>query len=540
MGEEEVVFVRRASGLIRELEWYDVAIWALSAATGSGITYYAVKMLGAAPGGNTTLAFILAGIMYIPLIIAIAIVGASFPRAGSLYVLISRVVHPVLGFLANWMWVIIGGGLAICGLMAFLSIKTLAGPLVAAGVIANNPDLINLAGSLTQLQTQIIIAMVIVIILWLFNIFGIRVLKWLQRIITLTPFVLTIVLMLALVPAGMGGCVNNWDTLYGAGNSQKIITLATTGSVDGISIDTPMHPGDFWGSTYNMLLWTIWAFTAIETSTYIGSEVKNPKKSFLRGYFVGFLFVLVIYILISSLTSWVYPIEFLESYSYLQMNYRDQLEQLIGGPAPDPSVPFFVSIALGNFYIAILTGIVFWLWYFNSVVAVWLASIRGIFAMAFDRSLPQSLAEVSSRGTPTWANHLGLVVGIIGVIFATGDSLGFSWASSVLAYADFSCIWWIWLIGLSLMLLPFFRRDLYEQCVWQAEIGGIPVMSIVGALVFAVGWFFVILTSYAEPLIVLINILVTVIGLLIFVYQQHRNVKRGIDVRRVYTEIPPA
>jgi APA family basic amino acid/polyamine antiporter len=31
MGEEEVVFVRRASGLVRELEWWDVMIWSLAA-----------------------------------------------------------------------------------------------------------------------------------------------------------------------------------------------------------------------------------------------------------------------------------------------------------------------------------------------------------------------------------------------------------------------------------------------------------------------------------------------------------------------------
>jgi amino acid transporter len=538
--EEEVVFVRRASGLVRELEWYDVAIWALSAACGSGVTYYAVKMLGSAPGGNTILAFILAALMYIPLIMAIAVIGASFPRAGSLYVLISRVVHPVLGFLSNWMWVMIGGGLAICGLMSFLGVKTLAGPLVAAGVIAKSPELISIAESLASLENQVIVAIVIVIVMWLLNIFGIRVLKWLQRIITVTPFVLSIVLLLWLIPYGMGGSVNNWDSFYGAGSAQKIVTLATTGSVDGISIDTPMTVGEFWGSTYSMLLWTIWAFTAIETSTYVGSEVKNPKKSFLKGYLVGFLAVVVLYILISSLISWSYPVTFLESYSYLQMNYRGQLEQLIGGVAPDPSVPFFTAISIGNFYIAILIGIVFFLWYLNSIVAVWLASVRGIFAMAFDRSLPESLANVSSSGAPTWANHIGLVVGILGVLFATGDSMGFSWASSVIAYADFSCIWWIWLVGLSLMLMPFFRRDLYERCVWQIEIRGIPAMSIIGALVFAVGWFFVILTSYTEPLIVLMNILVSLIGLLIFTYQQYRNVKRGIDVRKIYTEIPPA
>ena len=41
MGEE--VFVRRASGLVRELSWFDVMIWAIACPAASGMTYYAVR-----------------------------------------------------------------------------------------------------------------------------------------------------------------------------------------------------------------------------------------------------------------------------------------------------------------------------------------------------------------------------------------------------------------------------------------------------------------------------------------------------------------
>jgi hypothetical protein len=41
MGEE--VFVRRASGLVRELSWFDVTIWAIACPAASGMTYYAVR-----------------------------------------------------------------------------------------------------------------------------------------------------------------------------------------------------------------------------------------------------------------------------------------------------------------------------------------------------------------------------------------------------------------------------------------------------------------------------------------------------------------
>ncbi|MEZ0394106.1 MAG: hypothetical protein ABWK00_03570 [Desulfurococcaceae archaeon] len=74
---EEVVFVRRASGLVRELEWYDVMLWALSASAGSGLTYYAVTILGdlSCYGGSLVLAFFLAGLLFLPLVIACAFVA---------------------------------------------------------------------------------------------------------------------------------------------------------------------------------------------------------------------------------------------------------------------------------------------------------------------------------------------------------------------------------------------------------------------------------------------------------------------------------
>jgi len=77
LGEE--IFVRRASGLVRELSWFDVMIWAIACPAASGMTYYAVKMLGdpSAYGGDEVLAFFFAGLMWLPLIVAFTIISSS-------------------------------------------------------------------------------------------------------------------------------------------------------------------------------------------------------------------------------------------------------------------------------------------------------------------------------------------------------------------------------------------------------------------------------------------------------------------------------
>ena len=86
-------------------------IWAIACPAASGMTYYAAKMLGdpTAYSGDPVLAFVIAGLMWLPLIGAFMITASSFPRTGSLYVPVSRTVHPILGYLP-FRYFIIGGG----------------------------------------------------------------------------------------------------------------------------------------------------------------------------------------------------------------------------------------------------------------------------------------------------------------------------------------------------------------------------------------------------------------------------------------------
>ncbi|MHA1631555.1 MAG: APC family permease [Candidatus Freyarchaeota archaeon] len=539
MGEEEVVFVRRASGLVRELAWYDIALWVLAGPAAGGMTYYLVKLLGGSPGGDLGLAFLIGGLLYIPLALLMAVISGSFPRASSLYVIVSRIVHPAIGYLSFWQWIVGGGAAMAAGLVAFLGIKAFAGAATAAGCIARDPTLIAIGGALTDPMNQLIAAIIIIALVWIFNVAGMKLVKWAMRIFTAIPLAITIGALIGLMTLGASGALARWDAVYGAGNAANIISLATTGSAAGISIDTPIKPGDYWSSTYDMLTWTIWAYTGLESVSFVGSEVKTPKKSYFRGYIIGLSAVIALYLFNAYVITWAFPYKFLESYSYLQMNYRSQLEQLMGAPAPDPSVPFITSIAFLNVPLSILIGVGYFLWYLTTIIVIWVGAIRGFFAMAFDRALPEAMANVTAGGTPTWANHVTALIALLGAFITLGDTMGFSLATSILSYMDFSCLYFVWTIGLAAMILPYFRRDLFDKCVVQSKIGGIPVVSLLGAIVFAIGWFFIILTSYTDLLIVLVNIAVCLAGLLIFIYMQSRNTARGIDVRRIYTEIPP-
>ncbi|MEM0010913.1 MAG: APC family permease [Candidatus Bathyarchaeia archaeon] len=537
---EEIVFVRRASGLVRELSWYDVTIWALATPAASGMTYYAVKILGnpSAYGGSIALSFFIAGLMFFPLMIAFMIIAASFPRSSSLYVLVSRTLHPVFGFLPFW-YFIVGGGAALCsGFLLFIGIKAMSGPLAVAGLVTGSKDFINMAEALINPVNQMIVAIVLVLVIWAINYTGMRVIKWVMRILTIIPLTVTVIGLIALLLLGPNGGLSRFDAVYGPSASSRVMEVAfksPAAEAHGVSV---LEPTDPLTGTYNMLLWTIWAWTGLEVLTFVGSEIKDPSKSYVKGYIAGYIAVMALYVANALILPWVYNYDFLAAYSYLKSEYEDVLRSVLGGKlTPDPSVPFYLSIAAGHPALAVIIGLAYFLWYVNTVIPIWVAGVRGFFSMAFDRALPEGLSQVSSRwAAPTWANHLVAVLAAFGAVMTLLENMGFAAAAALISFMDFSCLMFVWPVGLALLLLPWWRPDLFEKMVFPSKVAA----AITGALTFAIGWFFMIMTSYSDPLIVLVNILVGLTGLLIYTYQCARNRAKGIDPTKIYTQIPPA
>ncbi len=371
---EEVVFVRRASGLVRELDWYDVFLWALAAPAASGMTYYAVRMLGdpSCYGGNSPLAFFIAGLMFLPLVLAFALIASSFPRSTSLYVFTSRVLHPILGYIPFWYFIIGGGAAMASGLLSYIGVKALSGPFYVAGLISGNKWLMDLGKATTEPFNQLWMSVIFVGLAWLINMFGIKVIKWFMRIATIIPLVVTVVALAGLATFGPNGGISRFDAIFGRGTAEKIKSIALGLTSPGVSGFEPLTSAGLLAGTYGMLLYTLWAWTGLEIVTFVGSEVKNPSKSYIRGYALGYLAVMILYLANAFVVPWVFNYDFIASYVYLQKKYPDLLSNILGGYAPpEASVPFFASIAFGNAALAILLGIAFFLWYFNTIVPIW-------------------------------------------------------------------------------------------------------------------------------------------------------------------------
>ena len=542
MPEKQEIFVRRASGLVRELSWFDVLIWSLAGPAASGMTYYAVKMLGdpSAYGGNEVLAFLLAGIMFLPIMIAAMTVASSFPRSSSMYVFVSRVVHPIVGYIPFWYYVVLSLTFSV-GFVLVLGIKALAGAWAVAAIASNNAHQFAIAKTLSNPYTGFYITLILIVILWAFNYFGIKTIKWSMRIITVVPLAITVFVLGGMIVTGPNAAMHGFEKIFGANTAQQVMNAAFKGGTYfGTSI-SPLKSVGLGLGTYGMLLWTLWAWTALETVTFVGSEVKNPGKNYIKGYIAGWIAVLILYLWNAAVVPWSGNYNFLAGYSYLSSNYPDVLTKMLpafhGMYPPAGSVPLVASLIWPIPAVAITIGIGYFLWYFNTCAVMWVGAVRGLFSMAFDRLLPEKMTNVSARwAAPTWANHTVAILAFFGAVLGLLDSMGSNLAAGALAVLDFSGLIFVAPVGLGMLMVPWWKPDLYKRMTIQSK----GLLVTVGVIMFIMGWWMLLFTAYYDPVIQLFNTLVGAVGIITFVAMVVHSKKMGIPVEKVFSEIPPA
>jgi basic amino acid/polyamine antiporter, APA family len=531
MAEETVIFARKASGLVRELSWFDVLIITFAGPAASGMTYYAVKIPGIYPGGNTVLAFFLGGLIWALPVFLIAVYASSFPRSGAMYVVISRAVHPIVGFLPNWLWVISSGFTA--GFLNYLGLNLVSAALQTAGLMGNNSSLTGAGNWIANgVWNRLWMSIVMTVLVWVLELQGMDRLKWFIRVVIFVPFGVTIASMiLFFVTKG----THTWDAVYGAGMHDAVSALAQK---DGIAAAT-LSPG---AAISGMFLAVFWAYSALEAISFVGSEVKSPRSSFMRGMSAGFCVVMVLYLLNAWAPGVSFGSHFIRDYSWLYNNHFDDLAKTLKSTPAVPSIPFYAGISSGTPWVAVVLACGFYIWYVKTSVICWMGAVRGVFAMAFDRQMPLGLTKVSKRGVPTTSSHLIGIAAIIGCFIGLGDAKGAGAAEASLAIMDFTGLFFIWAVGLAGLFLPFTRPDLFEKSTFQYKWGGIPVMAIFGFLVLGIGWYinFVVGLELATTISQLGMAALIAIGMGIVALMYQKNRKDGIDPNNIYATIPPA
>jgi amino acid transporter len=530
------VFVRDATGLVRELSWVDGMILNVAYFSLGGTTLI-IFGLGSYlfPGSDMGITLGVFGLLLnIPLVIAYSMFAASMPRSGGDYVYISRALSPGIGFATSWVFFIFAW-MWMYGTGANFLAPTIIGPSLAAmGSLAGSAELSSLAQVIIQPSSLVIIGLAINTTAFV--------------VIVLTPSTLHRVLAVLFVIGILGYPILYTLPLALSSNSQFVAAfnsytaqahlntsysaLIRDAQMAGAQLAPPTLAASF--AAIPMVYATL-AFP--QSSTYVGGEMKRATRQVPFSLVMGLVVTCVAMGLMSYVTYSVFGYDFVSATAFYGFSGAS------GYPLPAaPYTSYFLAILYPNpvyNWFMIVSGIA---WQVLLAVMGMVAGTRFLFAASFDRMLPASIADVNERfHSPVKAAIIVWLVGDAYAIITPNIFVG-AYVNSVTAWTSGYIV-----VMVAAILFPFLKRDLFERSppFVRKRLAGLPLMSLfggLGAVALLVVFYFLLLNpsvSGATSVGIAIVILSYGVGLAAYYGIKAYRKREGLNIDFIFSQIPP-
>ena len=512
----EEAFVRRASGLVRTLGWWDsfgIGFAQVVLGVGMVFAYFAIPSTlphASIPGGLLLLLVVL-----LPILIVYTQLAFAMPRSGGDYVYNSRILHPAIGFMTNWLAVFV----VVLNLPMFSDMIT-TWPLPS---LLTDLGYGQAASMFSDLTVRFIMDSILMFIVTLMLIIPLRTYAKIQTVLVLFALVSPFV-MLGAISIGHDAFVSMWNAVSSVPYDSIINSAKEAGFV------TPAV--DVTQTAMSAILFGFYLFTV--GPVHIAGELKDIKKSIFGG------------VLGAVMLSWL--IFLIGSIVYMNTLGFDFANALIFLGAKSPVNPPLLNSIIGFVYhnpmlsavidLSLIAGA------FVVITTSMLIISRWIFAWSFDRIAPAKLAEVHKKyHTPHVTILILWVVGelLLFVVLYTGV------VGSILNAALGLAIFFI--PGLvSGTVFPYRKKQLFENSpeFTKKKIGNIPVITICGAIS-TIGMIVILVVVLANPQLGFpltpmsgaFMIGYWFLGLVIYLIAYAYRKSQGIDIGAAFKEIPP-
>jgi APA family basic amino acid/polyamine antiporter len=523
------VFSRRATGLVRLGTPWRILIlnFANIGLTYIWFTYWITP--GVFPRSNLFLSLAVAGIAIGVFAVVLAAFASSFPRSGGEYVYVSRTLHPSIGFacsvaaaLSQCFWIGIGG--------LWIANLVLSPIFAAMGASTGTTTFTDWSASLAKPGAGFIFGTIGIVLCVLINLGGLRRYFRFQAISFVTGVITLLVLVGVFLLSSHADFVHGLNKLAAsAGGSPDAYAKLTAGA------DKLGMPG---GITLHDTL-GIFAVTWLLAfaSTYIGGEVRSPKRTQIIGTVGGsVLYTLVAILLLAAIVIPV-SLDFNSAATWMNYNSADYAKLL----PLDPTFVTWAAALVSSTPLLVIVGVGLVVWSFFWLPSAMIIATRAMFAWSMERLVPAKLSEVSPRtNAPVNAT---LTVAVIAELFLIAYWQDwFTYLTPFLAYAV------VFLTTSIAGIVAGYRRstrEMFAKAGWDRRILGMPVVSLCGAVgVFYWGTALYLAMSVDALALNTTKQIVLTAGqfvvpfVLFFVVAAWRN-SRGINMRAAYAELPP-
>jgi amino acid transporter len=540
IGEAPALFLRKATGLVKGWSRFDAFLYSFMSVNFVTLgLFYALSVLAFVPTGQVLPAILISGVFVSFLVVAYAGLISVMPRAGGDYVWQSRVLGGGIAFVlavTGW-WFILWYWAPIYG--SIFNVEVLQ-PLAAV---------LKLDGLTEFLATDtglfVVIGLVVVLAGYLVSL-GMEGYAKVQKVcfyIGMSALAVVFLVMLFGSQSGFQSAFNEEAAnLFGASGDVYTDTIALGEVNNGGPIVPDLGFSPFFGDTLLLvpfmcfwILWPNWGATLYGEVRGAG-DFKKVMGGMMYGLWVTVLVAVVFVLLADKFFGWQF-------FNAANLNYWATVYGFGDATIPVWSyAPLLTSFYFHNSLISAIIILAFGAWFIGWAGTLFLSSTRVIFAAAFDRILPERVADVSEkRHVPTWALLLMFVPSLaVGAFYAYTDTFK-TWildATLVIAVTFFGT-------SIAAMILPYRKKQLFANSpIARYRVLGIPLVSVAGFITAAFlgfnlyHWFTNDLYGINNRDSLYFMGGMYVLALVIYVVAKVYRKSQGIDLNAIYREIP--
>lgn len=523
-GGGRTLFVRNATGLVRELSAFDAFNLVFSAVLiPVGITEVMAFTPMFWPHANMLLSFLLAT----PLVLTCGLVYLYFtvimPRSGGDYVWVSRTLNPFLGFFVNFSLTFVFLTWIAFNFTYMLSVM---GPALAYVAGWHSSALTSPSNG-----EMMVIATVLTAAFTLLMVFGVRAVAR-YMVVTFAIVWLGMIIWLILLAVGSHGhFVASWNAHSGT-TYNAIISKAR-----GLGFSSAGGIG--WTATLFGMIYCFQVYTGFQWTGYFAGEIRNVRRTATTS---------ILGALVVSAIGYVAGVGLIYRYFGFKF-FGASIFMGLGGGASHwnlkflPYLPSLVNFLPGPQWLLVFVALCFVISILWWTPTGFLLGTRNMFAWSFDRLAPEKLTTVSDRfHTPVIATVVvGCVVELLNYLNIY-QGLG-AYLLNIIAVMGVAFI----IVSLAAAAMPWRRPQMHGQGPgWaRARVGTVPVITIVAAIS-AISWGFVIYVAFhtgfggafgLKPMVEAFT--APAIGVVYYIGVRLYRKHQGMRFTQTFAEIPP-
>jgi APA family basic amino acid/polyamine antiporter len=533
VGGTSDVFARKSSGLVRAASTFDASLVNLYTATFPIMVSFVLGIvLPWYAGANVYLVLLIGLLVALPILVTYAVASSVMRRSGGDYVFISRLIHPAVGFAANFAFVVFQAVFLTSA--GYYFCQWCLAPLARVlGVATGSSALLDFSGTLTEPLAIFIVSEVFVL-----GFGALFILKPTRSVLRIFRYTLPVsaVGLLAFIGALLfqshDSLISNFNEyVAGAGGVSDAASAAAASASDaGFSI-----AGFSLGATLLAVTWPSFSLPYYLGSSYFAGEIRSGRRAQLLAGPITALVAVAGALVLMAVSLGRLGSDFLGSVS--------AADPAALGLSAAPTYMETAAGASGSAILGVLIILGFGSWLVPTVPMSLLIMTRCMFGWSMDRVAPEGLAKVSHR-----TNTPYVAVIVVTVISAV---VSWFWAYSsqlTVVVGAFPQLITLAIGCLAAAFLPFRYRDQYETAPIRGYFGRVPKLTVVALLGCAAALFIVWnfardpfsgVNPTASPGMFWTSLAFFPAGVLLYYVSVAVRRRQGIDLELAFREIPP-